>query len=53
MFHLVNSAQVIAMVAAFYTGRGQPFVFAIFVAITALARLNALRSKGMDPMSIS
>ena len=36
----------------FYTGRGQPFVFPIFIAITALARLIVLQGKEMDPMSI-
>ena len=44
--------EVIAMVAVFYTGRGQPFVFPIFIAITALARLIVLQGKDMDPMSI-
>jgi len=44
--------EVIAMVAVFYTGRGQPFVFPIFIAITALARLIVLQGKEMDPMSI-
>ncbi|MEI4232773.1 phosphate-starvation-inducible protein PsiE [Roseovarius sp. D22-M7] len=45
--------EVIAMVAVFYTGRGQPFVFPIFIAITALARLIVLQSKDMDPYSIA
>ena len=44
--------EVIAMVAVFYTGRGQPFVFPIFIAITALARLIVLQGKEMDPNSI-
>lgn len=44
--------EVIAMVAVFYTGRGQPFVFPIFIAITALARLIVLQGKDMDPTSI-
>ncbi len=44
--------EVIAMVAVFYTGRGQPFVFPIFIAITALARLIVLQGKDMDPNSI-
>ena len=44
--------EIIAMVAVFYTGRGQPFVFPIFIAITALARLIVLQGKDMDPMSI-
>lgn len=45
--------EVIAMVAVFYTGRGQPFVFPIFIAITALSRLIVLQSKEMDPYSIA
>lgn len=45
--------EVIAMVSVFYTGRGQPFVFPIFIAITALARLIVLQSKDMDPYSIA
>ena len=45
-------AEVIAMVAVFYTGRGQPFVFPIFIAITALARLIVIQGKDMDPMNI-
>jgi protein PsiE len=44
--------EVIAMVAVFYTGRGQPFVFPIFIAITALSRLIVLQGKEMDPTSI-
>jgi protein PsiE len=44
--------EVIAMVTVFYTGRGQPFVFPIFIAITALARLIVLQSKEMDPFTI-
>ena len=38
--------EVIAMVAVFYTGRGQPFVFPIFIAITALARLDRAAGQG-------
>jgi protein PsiE len=45
-------AEVIAMVAVFYTGRGQPFVFPIFIAITALARLIVIQGKDMDPVNI-
>lgn len=44
--------EVIAMVAVFYTGRGLPFVFPIFIAITALARLIVLQGKEMDPANI-
>lgn len=45
-------AEVIAMVGVFYTGRGQPFVFPIFIAITALSRLIVIQGKDMDPMNI-
>ena len=45
-------AEVIAMVAVFYTGRGQPFVFPIFIAITALSRLIVIQGKDMDPINI-
>lgn len=45
-------AEVIAMVAVFYTGRGQPFVFPIFIAITALSRLIVIQGKDMDPVNI-
>ena len=31
--------EVIGMVSVFYVGRGSPFVYPIFIAITALARL--------------
>ncbi len=34
--------EVIGMIAVFYTGRGSPFVYPIFIAITALARLIVL-----------
>ena len=44
--------EVIAMVAVFYTGTGLPFVFPIFIAITALARLIVLQGKDMDPQNI-
>ena len=42
-------AEVIAMVAVFYTGRGKPFVFPVLIAITALSRLIVLQGKEMDP----
>jgi protein PsiE len=45
-------AEVLAMVAVFYTGRGLPIVFPIFIAITALARLIVLQGKDMDPANI-
>ncbi len=44
--------EVIAMVAVFYTGRGVPFVYPIFIAITALSRLIVLQGKDMDPQNI-
>jgi len=45
-------AEVLAMVSVFYTGRGLPIVFPIFIAITALARLIVLQGKEMDPANI-
>ncbi len=44
--------EVIGMVAVFYTGRGSPFVYPIFIAITALARLIVLQGKEMSPENI-
>ncbi|PWR02931.1 phosphate-starvation-inducible E [Meridianimarinicoccus roseus] len=44
--------EVIAMVSVFYTGRGLPIVFPIFIAITALSRLIVLQGKEMDPANI-
>ena len=44
--------EVIGMVAVFYTGRGSPFVYPIFIAITALARLIVLQGKDMAPENI-
>lgn len=44
--------EVIAMVAVFYTGQGSPFIYPIFIAITALARLIVLQGKDMDPLNI-
>jgi len=43
--------EVIGMIAVFYTGRGSPFVYPIFIAITALARLIVLQGKSMDPQN--
>ncbi|MEL6324818.1 MAG: phosphate-starvation-inducible PsiE family protein, partial [Pseudomonadota bacterium] len=40
------------MVAAFYRGGGSPFVYPIFIAITALARLIVLQGKEMAPENI-
>ncbi|WP_309628169.1 phosphate-starvation-inducible PsiE family protein [Brevundimonas sp.] len=44
--------EVIGMIAVFYTGRGSPFVYPIFIAITALARLIVLQGKDMAPQNI-
>ena len=44
--------EVIGMIAVFYTGRGSPFVYPIFIAITALARLIVLQGKEMAPQNI-
>ncbi len=44
--------EVIGMTAVFYTGRGSPFVYPIFIAVTALARLIVLQGKDMAPDKI-
>lgn len=44
--------EVVAMVVVSYTGRGSPFIYPIFIAITALARLIVLQGKQMDPQNI-
>lgn len=44
--------EVVGMVAVFYTGRGSTFVYPIFIAITALARLILLQGKEMKPENI-
>ncbi len=44
--------EVVGMVAVFYTGRGFPFAYPIFIAITALARLIVLQGKEMAPQNI-
>lgn len=44
--------EVIAMVGVFYTGKGSPFIYPIFIAITALSRLIVLQGKAMDPLNI-
>jgi len=44
--------EVIGMIAAFYGGAGSPFVYPIFIAMTALARLIVLQGKDMDPKNI-
>ena len=44
--------EVVAMVVVSYTGRGSPFIYPIFIAITALSRLIVLQGKQMDPQNI-
>ncbi|MEM6899470.1 MAG: phosphate-starvation-inducible PsiE family protein [Pseudomonadota bacterium] len=45
--------EVIGMIAAFYRGSGgSPFIYPIFIAITALARLIVLQGKDMAPENI-
>ncbi|MGJ3649199.1 phosphate-starvation-inducible protein PsiE [Sphingomonas sp. GlSt437] len=44
--------EVIGMVGVFYTGKGATFIYPIFIAITALARLIVLQSKNMAPENI-
>ncbi len=44
--------EVIGMISVFYVGRGSPFVYPIFIAITALARLIVLQGKNMAPENI-
>lgn len=44
--------EVVAMVIVSYTGQGSVFVYPIFIAITALARLIVLQGKDMDPQNI-
>ena len=44
--------EVIGMVAVFYADRRSAFVYPIFIAITALARLIILQGKDMAPENI-
>ncbi|MGB3471472.1 MAG: phosphate-starvation-inducible PsiE family protein [Erythrobacter sp.] len=44
--------EVIGMIAVFYTGKGSFFVFPIFIAITAIARLIVLQGKDMAPENV-
>jgi protein PsiE len=44
--------EVIAMIAVFYSGQGSPFLYPIFIAITALARLIVLQGKDMEPQAV-
>lgn len=44
--------EVIGMIAVFYERQGSPFVYPIFIAITALARLIVLQGKDMAPENI-
>lgn len=44
--------EIIGMVAVFYSDRASAFVYPIFIAITALARLIILQGKEMAPENI-
>jgi protein PsiE len=44
--------EVIGMIAVFYGGRDSAFIYPIFIAITALARLIVLQGKTMAPENI-
>ena len=44
--------EVIGMIAVFYGGKESPFVYPIFIAMTALARLIVLQGKAMAPENI-
>ncbi|MEO1250819.1 MAG: phosphate-starvation-inducible PsiE family protein [Pseudomonadota bacterium] len=44
--------EVIGMISVYYEGRESPFVYPIFIAITALARLIVLQGKDMAPENI-
>ncbi len=44
--------EVVGMIGVFYTGKGSTFVYPIFIAITALARLIVLQGKNMAPENI-
>ncbi len=44
--------EVIGMIGVFYVGKGNAFVYPIFIAITALARLIVLQGKNMAPENI-
>ena len=44
--------EVIGMIAVFYTGKGSFFIYPIFIAITAIARLIVLQGKDMDPLNV-
>lgn len=44
--------EVVGMIGVFYTGKGGAFVYPIFIAITALARLIVLQGKNMAAENI-
>jgi protein PsiE len=44
--------EVMAMIAVFYSGKGSPFLYPIFIAITALSRLIVLQGKDMEPQAV-
>ena len=45
-------AEVIAMAAVFYAGHGKTYVFPIFIAVTALARLLVMQGKEEEPVGL-
>ncbi len=44
--------EVIGMIAVFYSGGSSPYIYPIFIAVTALARLIVLQGKDMAPENI-
>ena len=44
--------EVIGMIAVYYTGKGTFFIYPIFIAITAIARLIVLQGKDMAPENV-
>ena len=44
--------EVIGMIAVFYTGKSSFFIYPIFIAITAIARLIVLQGKDMAPENV-
>lgn len=44
--------EVIGMIAVFYSGKGPFYIFPIFIAITAIARLIVLQGKDMAPENV-
>lgn len=44
--------EVIGMIAVFYSGKSSFFIYPIFIAITAIARLIVLQGKDMAPENV-